>query len=256
MGNEEIFWPRKVKLVDIWINTAGAFISWVIGSVLLLLVIFWLSGMIDLPWNFKDIKITIWWNNPIFPIILSFITFIVTFIVSVTTYYFLHITDPNKYKKNIIFLWHISLFCILIYLIISPVYIYSGIESYDNIMTVFLIHVLFLSFWINILLEIMNNYRYILLWFYGSFIWLFLTGIIIFFIFSMFATGYAKLLSLLFILPLINWLMVFFKWIFEWIYYQYYLMSWKDQLWDIFSQIEQEEMDEYNQAMNENNTYN
>lgn len=256
MDNEEIFWPRKVRMVDVWINTAWAFISWVIGSVLLLFIVFLISGLIDIPASFKEVKIWLWWNSPMFPFVLSFITFIVSIIVSIITYYFLNLTDPNKYKKTIIHLSQISFFSILTYIFLAPIYIYAGIQNYENIMLVFIIHSLLLSFWINILLEILNNYRYILLWFYASFIGLFVTWIITFFIFSMFSTGYAKLLSLLFILPLINWLIVFFKWIFEIIYYKYFMMSGKDQLWDIFKQIEQEEMDEYNEAVNESNTYN
>jgi hypothetical protein len=71
----------------------------------------------------------------------------------------------------------------------------------------------------------------------------------------MFSSRYAKLLSLLLILPLINWLIIFFKWLFEMIYYKYYMLTSRDPLWDIFRQIEQEEMDEYNEAVNENTTY-
>ena len=255
MHNEEVFWPRKVRIVDVGINTAWAFISWVIGSVLLLFIIFGISGIIDVAVNFKNAKIGLWGNSPLFPFMLSFITFIVSVIVSTVTYYFLTLTDPNKYKKTIIHFSQISFFSILTYIFFAPIYVYAGMQNYDNIMLVFVIHSLLLSFWVTILLEIMNNYRYILLWLYASFMGLFITGIITFFIFSSFSTGYAKLLSLLFILPLINGFIIFFKWLFEIAYYKYFMISGKDQLWDIFKQIEQEEMDEYNDAVNENSTY-
>lgn len=255
MDNENIFWPKKIRFLDVWINTAWAFISWVIWSVLLLFIVFIISWMVDVPLNYKEIKIWISWNNPIFPFFLSLITFIVSIIVAILTYYFLTLTEPWKYKRTIIHLSQISFFSILTYIFIAPVYIYVWMQNYDNIMTIFIIHSLIISFWVTILLEIMNNYRYILLWFYASFVWLFITWIISFLIFSVFSTWYAKFLSLLLILPLINWLIIFFKWLFEIVYYKYFIIYWKDQLWDIFKQIEQEETDEYNDAVNESNTY-
>lgn len=255
MDNENVFWPKKVRIVDVWINTAWAFISWVIWSVLLLFIVFLVSWMIDIPGNFKEVKIWLWWGNPLFPFVLSFITFIVSVIVSIITYYFLTLTEPTKYKRTNIHLSQISFFSIITYIFISPLYIYAWMQNYDNIMYVFIIHSLLLSFWINILLEMMNNYRYLLLWLYASFVWLFITWILIFSIFSAFSWWYAKLLSLLLILPLINWLIVFFKWVFEIMYYKYFMLTSKDPLGDIFKQIEEEEMDEYNEAVNESNTY-
>lgn len=255
MSNQEVFWPRQVKIVDVWINTAWAFISGVIGSVLLLFIIFAISGIIDVPASFKTVKMSVGGNNPLFPFLLSFITFIVGTIVSVITYYFLTLTDAGKYKRTIIHFSQISFFAILTYIFLAPVYVYAGMQNYDNIMLVFVVHSLLLAFWVTVLLEVMNNYRYILLWLYASFIGLFITGIITFFIFTSFSTGYAKLLSLLFILPLINGFMIFFKWVFEIVYYKYFMLTGNDQLWDIFSQIEQEEMDAYNEAVNQNSNY-
>lgn len=255
MNNENVFWPRNIKLVDIWINTAWAFISWVIWSLLLMFIIFLVSWIVDIPWEFKEAKIWIWWNNPLFPFVLSFITFIATVAVSIITYYFLSLTEPTKYKRTIIHLSQVSFFSIITYIFLSPLYIYRWMQNYDNIMYIFIVHALLLTFWVTIILEVMNNYRYILLWIYASFVWLFITSILIFFIFFMFSSRYAKLLSLLLILPLINWLIIFFKWLFEMIYYKYYMLTSRDPLWDIFRQIEQEEMDEYNEAVNENTTY-
>lgn len=255
MENDNVFWPRKVRIVDVWISTAWAFISWVIWSVLLLFIVFLVSWIIDIPGEFKEVKIWIWWNNPVFPFVLSFITFITTVVVSIITYYFLTLTEPTRYKRTIIHLSQISFFSIIIYIFLSPLYIYAWMQSYNNIIYVFIIHALLLVFWLTIVLEVMNNYRYILLWIYASFVWLFITSLLVFLIFSMFSWWYAKLLSLLLILPLINWLIIFFKWLFEMVYYKYYMITSKDPLWDIFSQIEQEEIDEYNEAVNENTTY-
>ncbi len=251
--NDNIFWPRKVKIVDVLMASAWAFISWVIWSVLLLFIIFVFSGIIDIPWNFKNPSMG--WNNPLFPFVLSFITFIVSVIVSIITYYFLAIIDSERYKKTIIHFSQISFFAIIIYIIFAPIYVYVWMNDYNNIMVVFILHILLLTFWEMLILELLNNYRYILLWFYASFFGLWISAILTILIFSFFSEWYAKLLSLLLLLPLINWFILFFKWLFEIMYYNYFSMSWKDQLWDIFEQIKQEEVDNYNQAVNENNTF-
>lgn len=250
-----VFWPREVKFSDIWVTTAWSFISWVIWSVILLFLVSIISVFIDIPWNFNNKMLASWWWNAIFSFILSFITFIASVVVSIITYNFFSLTDPNKYKKTIIHFWQISFFSIILYIFFSPIYIYAWIQDYDNIMTVFIVHSLLLSFWVTIILEVMNNYRYILLWIYASLIWLILSWIINFYIFSLFWWWYAKLISLLLILPLINWLTTFFKWVFEFLYYKYFIFTWLDQLWDIFKQIEQEELDELKETWNENATY-
>ncbi|MDD5770296.1 MAG: hypothetical protein PHE25_04950 [Candidatus Gracilibacteria bacterium] len=255
MEDKNIFGPRNIKLIDVLINSAGAFISGIIGSILLLFIIFFVSGIIDVPGNIGQLNIGTGANNPLFPFILSFITFFISIIVSIVTYYFLTLTDPIKYKRTNIHLSQISFFSILTYIFFLPIYMYAGILSYDNLMVVFIIHILLLSFGINILLETLNNYRYIILGFYACFVGLLISGVINLVIFYSFSTGYAKLLSLLLILPLINGLTVFFKGLFEVIYYKYFSLTGMDQLGDIFKQIEEEEIEEYNNAINENTTY-
>jgi len=253
--NDEIFWPRNVKITDILITSAWGFISWIIWSVFLLFITFLVSGIIDVPGNFKQENLWFGWNTPIFPFVLSFITFIVSIVVSIITYNFLHLIDKERYKKTIIHLGQVSLFSIITYIFLVPVYVYIWMIDYKNIMYIFIIHVLIQTFWEVILLEILNNYRYILLGFYGSFVWLFLTWIVAFFIFSLFSEWYARLLSLILLLPLINWLIFFFKWLFELVYYKYFILTSKDNLWDIFEQIIQEEQEQLRDAINENNTY-
>ncbi len=254
-NNDDVFWPRKVKIVDVLVTSAWAFISGIIWSVSLLFIIFLISWIIDVPANFTNANAWFGWNNPIFPFVLSLITFVVSIIVSIITYNFLALTDADKYKKTIIHFWQISFFSILTYIFLVPIYVYIWAIDYRNIMYIFIIHILLLTFWEIIILELLNNYRYVLLWIYASFVWLFLTWIFTFFIFSLFPEWYAKLLSLLLILPLINWLIIFFKWLFEFVYYKYFLITWKDNLWDIFTQIEEEEQEQLKDAINENNTY-
>lgn len=247
-------WPKEITFANIWINTGLSFLSWLIWSIILF--IFWLLSTIFIDiWAKFSTKVWIWWWDAIFPFILSFTTFIATIIVSSLTYYFLTISEPTKYKKTIIHFWQISFYSILLYIFIVPVYIYTWMQNYNNIMYVFIIHILLLSFWTYIILEVMNNFRYILVWLYASFSGLILSGFVSIYIFSIFSDSYAKLISLLLILPLVNSLITFFKWLFEFLYYKYYLFTWLDQLWDIFDQIQEEEMAELKELSNQNITY-
>lgn len=252
---ENYFWPRNVSISDILISSAWTFISWLIWSILIIIIVFFLSNIMNIPDWFSSSKIWTWGNNPLFPFILSFITFLITVFVTLINYYFLTLTDPEKYKKTMVHFWNILFFSIIVYLFFAPVYIYLGIEDYNYIVYIFIIHILLLSFWEVLLLEILNNYRYILLWFYASFVWLFLTSIFTSMIFSFFTTWYAKLLSLLLLLPLVNWFIILFKWLFEIIYYKYYKLTWNDQLWDVFRQIENQESQELREQVIINQKY-
>lgn len=253
--NDNIFWPRKTKIIDILMLTAGGFISWVVWSVVLLSIVFVFSGFVDIPDNFKNASLWFWWSSSLFPFILSIMTFFVSVIVSIITYLFLNIIDNEKYKKTIIHFWQISLFAIIIYILFAPIYIIVGNTHSESILYVFIAHILLLTFGELLILELLNNYRYILLWVYASFFWLGISALLVLGIFSLFSDWYAKLLSILLIIPLINAFILFFKWIFELAYYQYFMISGSDPLGDIFHQIKQEDVDNYTQAESENTTY-
>lgn len=235
------FWPQKVEIKEVGINSLWALISWVVGSIIMLGLIFLLSGFINISDWFSSARSWVWQKTSIFPMILSVITFLSTSITLFLTNYFLHLSNPERYKKNNIILGQIAFFTFFIYLFVAPIYIYSWMIDYDYIMIVFLIHTILVVFWVSLITEILNNYRYVLVSVYGSFLWLFASIIITWLIFWSLETGSAKLISLLFLLPIINFMQVFFKWIFDLWYYHYNLLTGKDQIWDIFSQIETEE---------------
>jgi len=206
----------------------------------MLLIIFLLSSFLDIQNKFLDKTSSLDTTN-IFPIILSIIAFIWTSITIYLTYFMLNKTYETKYKKNIVIFWQLAFFWILVYIFITPIYIYLWLESYENIIYVFLIHSFILSFWSHLIIEILNNYRYVLLWFYSSFIALFFSAIFVLSLFSNFSSSYAKLVSLVLLLPVLNFSMTFFKQVFENLYYFYYKYTSLDQIWDIFTKIEFEE---------------
>ena len=234
------FWPQKIDLPDIMINSLWSLIAWVVWSTIILVITFLLGNSIDIPWNFKSSEAWLW-TSSVFPLILSIITFVWTTTTMYLTYKMLNLTSELRYKKNIVITWQIALFALITYLFITPVYIYSWVIKYEYIMYVFLVHTLIVTFWTSILLEVLNNYRHVLIWIYWSFIWLFVSMIISVLIFTSFSSWAAKLISLVLLLPLINFCTTFFKQLFELVYYYYFKYTNLDPLWDIFYLIESEE---------------
>lgn len=234
------FGPKKIELSDIAMSALGGLIAWLIASIIILIIVFASSSIISIPNTFDQARLGLG-TNGMFPFILSFITFIATTAMILLTYKMLQMIHSEKYKRSGIVYWQISFFGILTYIFFTPIYVFTGIGSYDNIMLVFILHSIILSFGTSIIIEVLSNYRYILTGIYGSFVWVFITGILVISIFSSFNSGYAKLLSLLVILPLINTCIILFKQIFEFLYYHYNQYTNLDQLGDIFYQIEVEE---------------
>ena len=234
------FWPQKISFQDIMINSLWSLIAWIVWSIMILLITFLLWDSVNIPGTFATAQIWLE-SSSIFPLILSIITLIWTTITIFLTYKLLNMTSEQRYKKNIVITWQIAFFAFITYVFITPVYIYSGLLDYEYIMYVFLAHTLIVTFWTSIILELLNNYRHILIWIYGSFAWLFVSMAVTVMIFTSFDTWTAKLLSLVLLLPIINFTITFFKQLFELAYYYYYQYTNQDQLWDIFYQIEMEE---------------
>lgn len=238
--SETPFWPKSISFQEVLISGLWAFIAWAVWSLFILLVMF-------VFWNYFNVSgIVLDENlgtatNSMFPFTLSLVSLIWVSISLFATYFILSLISPERYKRNSVISWQIAFFSVMSYLFITPVYIYTWLLSYTNIMFVFLGHTTLVCFWTSLLLEILNNYRYILTGLYGSFVWLFISVITTLLIFFSFSSGYAKLLSLLFLLPFINACMVLCKWLFELAYFRYHRYTNLDQLGDIFYQIEMEE---------------
>jgi len=234
------FWPKKITFQDIAVNSLGSAIAWIIGSLTILVITFMISSIINIPGAFQETSLWLK-TNAVFPLIFSIITLIGTTITVFLTYYILNLTDSERYKKNVIILGQITLLSILTYIFITPIYLYAGIQNTQYILYVFLVHTIIIIFWTSILLEILNNYRYILTGIYGSFIGLFVSAILTLLIFSVFSHWLAQLIALIVLLPIINCATTFFKQVFEMFYFYYYQYTNQDGLWDIFYQIEMEE---------------
>ena len=244
--------PKQIDFKEVLINALWALIAWVSWSVLLMVFVLLSSSL-----NIMDITqtLTSWvteTRNIFFPFFLSFITFFVTLIVLFVTFIFLTFTSPESYARNAISYWQIAFMSLLVYIFITPIYIFAWLADYNSTIYVFIGHVFVLFFIFTVVLELLNNYRYVLVWIYSSMVAVLTSWLIAFFVFSSFWAGPAKLVSLLILLPLINFLIIFIKWICEFLYHKYYLASGNDPLWDIFHQIELESAEQMKRATEEN----
>ncbi|MDP2090696.1 MAG: hypothetical protein Q8K30_03785 [Candidatus Gracilibacteria bacterium] len=245
------FGPKKITFSELMLNSLGSLIAGVIGSITIIIITFIISNYINIPATFKS-GILIAETSTIFPIVLSIITLLGITITMYLSYLLLTITSAERYKRSITISGQIAFFGFISYLFIAPVYIYTGLIRYDYIMYVFLVHILLVTFGTNIIIEVINNYRRILIGIYGSFVGLFISIFLTILIFTSFSTGYAKLISLIVLLPIISFCTTFFKQVFEYAYYNYYLYTNQDQLGNIFYQIEIEEREALNEEEEKN----
>lgn len=244
--------PRNISLTDVWISSLGTMIAGFIGSIVVILIVFLSSSIINIPNTMAQASLAGWTTNPIFPFILSFITFISLLITTFISAKVLTMTDGEKYKSSSEIYGQIGIFWIILYICLTPIYIYTWLQSYDNIMIIFIIHVLLFAFWASLLLEVLNNYRYILLGLYGNFIALSISGSLSFLLFYSLSSSKAKLMILLVMIPLIYTLITLLRALFEFVYYQYYHLTNLDWLGDIFYRIEREEKEKQEEDIQKN----
>ena len=239
---EKQYWPRRVDLVRTIINALWIFAAGFLGSLIVMAFLFMLSSAF---WfNFE------WWTwTPgfkegfLFPFLLSLIVFLSTTITMLFTYYVLTITHSNNYKQNMITFFHIIFSSILIYIFIIPIYLNIWSTYYENILLVFLLHIVITSLLFSIILELLNNYTHLILWIYSSFLWTIIT-IFVIILLGLPDNSKWRFYLIIFLVPVINVLNYISKQFIEFIYYSYFKFTWNDPIGNVFYQIEKEEQEE------------
>lgn len=245
------FWPQKINIKQVWIDSLVWFVSSLIWAVILIVSVFSAWSVIDLEKYFWNIQIYDW-ANILIPFFVSVVAFIAILITNVIIYLSLSWTNPEKFRRKSIHLKQVVVINLLIYILFAPIYMFAWSDSYQNVLFVFLWNIIISTFATNLTIEAINNYRYILLWIYANMASLIITVMIILMIFLSISSGKAKLLSLIFLFPLVNTISIFIKEFFELLYYKYYKSTWYDQLWDITYQIELEEEEDLKESQEAN----
>lgn len=102
------------------------------------------------------------------------------------------------------------------------------------------------------ILDILNNYRYVLVSVYSSLFSMVISLGLFGVLFSIFSTWIAKMIILILVFPVYNALLIWFKDLLQLGYYSYYQASGVDPIWDIFNRIAQDEEEEYRTAIESN----
>lgn len=239
------FGPQKILLSDIGLTSISAFLCGVVGSLWILLIVF-MSG------NLLSLQNTSTGMSQIFPFILSLTTFFGTCMSVMLNSLFLAMIQPNLYKNTRILQIQIWFFCVMSYFLFTPLYLILGKTDSTHLLFIFLIHTLFIVFWTHIIRELLNNYKYILVSLYGSFLSIFFLGGILFFIFRNNEIGEMLLFSLTLLLPLMLLCITFFVELFQYFYSAYYQFTNLDPLGNIFVRIEKEEQEKLQEESQKN----
>ena len=225
--NEELLWPRKVRLVSIGLSCLGSLAAGLLGGLFTLLITYIFL------WSLQATNI--------FPYILSIVGFFAVLITTSITFIFNRLLFAEKYKEWSVVLGQMAILSIFLFILVTPLYVYINYIKPEVLIFTFLFHILINILATSLLSEILSSYRYILLSIYGSFIGFFITSLLSVVFFMNFSPSRNALYSLIGVIIVINFVITFFRLLFEFIYYKIYITTGTDHLGDIFSQIENEE---------------
>ncbi len=227
---EDYLGPPKSDIVSVGIISVASIVAGFIGGLFLLIcTFFFLTG--------------IKWAAPaVFPYVLALVAFVAILCSSYLNFYFSRLIFPEKYASTVTVSAQVFTFSLLMYLIFTPLYVFAWWRGELSLMGVYVVHVLTAVLWTTLIVEILSNYRYVLLSIYAAFFGFFggVFSSLLFFLSD--SSNSVKILSALSItLILAFFFTTLFRSFFEFIYYKLYTLSGQDVLWSLFSEIEKEE---------------
>lgn len=242
----EVYWPKKVELREAGISALSAFISGIVGSAIIFVWVFFFWAVSELPisitWKTDSEEVTT--ISAMIPIMVSLMAWVALMFTIYMNYLFLANTCPDRYKKTWIHLAQIAILMILMYIILTPLYLLIWGQGPEHILWMYIAHIFVALFWTTILLEVLNNYRYVLVAIYSAIISIVITAWITVWLFTAIWGWTIKVLLLVLFLPICNAMMFFIKDLLLIAYYNYFNATWLDPIWDIFHQIEQDEQED------------
>lgn len=153
---------------------------------------------------------------------------------------------PHIYTGSRTTFLHASIFSIILYITVAPLYIIvdSVIIDGSGILIGYITHILLNMFGLEIVVSVLSSYRYSLLSIYSSIISFVLTGTLLFFIYEKTYTESNNTLFILLALSMIAFtISILTNFLIRFVYYRFYVASGSDPIGDVFSRIEQEEKD-------------
>ncbi len=226
---EDLLGPPRIDLISIGMVTLASFVSGALGGIFILVcTFFFLSGV-------KDAA------PVVFPYILSLVAFVGILISLYTLLYLQRQIFPDKYPSSSTQVTQTFLFSLILYLVLTPLYVYmAGIKT-DALIVTFTIHALLAILGTTLIVEILSQYRYSLLSIYASFIG-FSIATFLAVVFHMNSTLSESLLYALSGILIVGFTSITFVRVsFEFLYSYLYQISGQDILGNVFAEIEADE---------------
>jgi hypothetical protein len=238
-SSEEVFGPPRLDIVGISMMLLVSIVVGFLSSIGVVILAFVSFGSFSL-------------GSGISPILLAMITFFALTISNMLYVWSARGIFPHMYSATRTVFLHISVFSIILYIAIAPLYLIVGSSIMDGsgILIAYIAHILLNMFGLEIIASSLSGYRYSLLSLYSSIVSLILTGTLLFAIYQNTASSTSG--NVLFILLGLSMLAFFIgtatTFFIRFCYYRWYLMSGSDPIGDVFTRIETEAHDRENEA--------
>lgn len=230
LATEELLGPPKVDIVGIAMMILVSLVVWFLASIWVVIFAFLSFGNFSL------------WSG-ISPILLAMITFFALTISNMLYIWSVKWIFPHMYVGGKTTFIHASIFSIILYIIIAPLYLIvnSIIISGAGILIAYIAHILLNIFWLEIVISVLSGYRYSLLSIYSSIISLVLTGSLLFYLYAQTNSDSSNALFVLLGLSMLAFLIAtIVNFFIRFCYYKIYISTGSDPIGDVFMRIEQD----------------
>lgn len=229
---EEVLWPPKVDLVGVGMMLLLALVVGFVSSLGVVLVSFFTLGKFSL-------------ESGTTPMLLSMITFFALVIADMIYLWGAKTIFPHMYSGTRTVFMHISVFSVILYILVLPIYMMSGgISSAQNIgiLVAYTFHLLLNIFWMELIVSSLSWFRYVLLSLYSCIAGFVVSSGFMLVVYKTFGTGSrSSLFVLLWLASVAFVISVVTVFVVRFLYYRYYVASGSDPLWDTFARVQSEE---------------
>jgi hypothetical protein len=228
LATEEVFGPPRVDIIGISMMILVAIVVGFLSSVGVVILAFLSLGTFSL-------------GSGISPILLAMITFFALTMSNMLYIWSVKGIFPHIYTGGRTTYLHASIFAIILYIAIAPLYLIVDSMMIDGsgILIAYVAHVLLNIFGLETIVSILSNYRYSLLSIYSSIVSLILTTSILFLVYTQTYSDSSNALFVLLGLSMLAFVVAIFVTFFiRYCYYRIYIASGYDPIGDVFAQVE------------------
>ncbi len=225
---EELLGPPHIDLIGILLMGLTSIVVGAVISLGVLITSFFSIGKFSI-------------ESGVSPMIIAISSFFSLSIGSMLYLAIAKVIFPAIYTRINHLMKHTMFYMMVLYFVLMPVYLLAENINSTMILMVYLVHVLFATFGIELILGLISQYRYALLSFYANISAIVLSGGIVLVLFASSKSTSTNLFILMGLSILTFFLTTVFVFIIKFLYYKYYTLTGNDPLGSVFFSIEEEE---------------